>query len=59
MISKFKASYNWDLDTFKWYFFAIPTLIFAIMFHPCLNMKFIADVPWTYGLYLESLAMFP
>jgi hypothetical protein len=57
--SRYKKSYNWDLDTFTWYFFAIPTFIFAVLFHPALNSFFLADIPWTYSLYLESLAMFP
>ncbi len=55
----YKSSYNWELDTFKWYFFAIPTFILAILFHPNLNGIFYADFAWTYALYLESIAMFP
>ena len=59
MVKKFRLSYNYDLDTFRWYYFAIPAFIFALLFHPNLNGLFWADVPWTFALYLESVAMFP
>jgi len=59
MIFRFKRSYNRDIDIFKWYYFAIPTFILAVLFHPCLNSWILADVPWTFALYLESVAMFP
>lgn len=55
---KFRTSYNWDLDIFKWYWFAIPMSILAIIFHPNLNGSFTGDFPWTFALYLESLSMF-
>ena len=32
--------------------------ILAIIFHPNLNGSFIGDFPWTFALFLESLAMF-
>ncbi|EGR27740.1 hypothetical protein IMG5_190350 [Ichthyophthirius multifiliis] len=56
---KYSFSYNWDVDTFQWFLFAIPTFVLAILFHPNLNSKFYADVCWTFALYLESVAMFP
>jgi hypothetical protein len=59
MMAKFTKSYNRDLDTFQWYWFAGPALFLAILFHPNLNGHFHSDVPWTFALYLESIAMFP
>jgi len=47
------------MDTYKWYFLVVPMLIFSMLFHPALNGRFSADVPWTFALYLESIAMFP
>jgi len=55
----YKRSYNAELDTFKWYYFTVPALIFAMLFHPSLNMRYYADVAWTFALYLESTAMLP
>lgn len=43
----------------KWYYFAIPFLFLALLFHPSLDSAFDADVAWTFSLYLESMAMFP
>lgn len=57
--TKFKHTYTWDLDTFKWYYFAFPCLILAFLFHPCLNRIFYADIPWIFSVFLESVAMFP
>ena len=56
---RFHKSYNHDLDSFKWYFFAIPACILAVLFHPNLNSTFFGDFTWTFALYLESVAMFP
>jgi ER lumen protein retaining receptor len=56
---KFSKSYNHDLDTFKWYYFVIPTAILAVLIHPNLNSSFFGDFIWTFALYLESVAMFP
>ncbi|KAL4453414.1 hypothetical protein ABPG74_017621 [Tetrahymena malaccensis] len=55
----YKATYNWDIDTFQWYYFVIPSFLLALCIHPSLNLRFYADVAWTFGLYLESFAMFP
>ena len=45
------TSFEKDLDVFQWWWLSIPTLILAILFHPSLNLKFIADVSWTYAIY--------
>lgn len=55
----YKRTYNAELDTFRWYFFAIPALVFAMFIHPSLNLHYYADVAWTFALYLESTAMLP
>jgi hypothetical protein len=40
-------------------FLAIPGLVLAALFHPNLNRNFLTDVAWTFGLYLETVAIIP
>jgi hypothetical protein len=47
------------LEVLKWYYFAPPMLILAYLVHPGLNYFSPLDILWTFGLYLESVALLP
>lgn len=46
-------------ETLKWYYFAPPMLVLAYLVHPGLNYFSPLDILWTFGLYLESVALLP
>eukprot|EP01016_Furgasonia_blochmanni_P029946 TRINITY_DN3130_c0_g1_i3.p2 TRINITY_DN3130_c0_g1~~TRINITY_DN3130_c0_g1_i3.p2 ORF type:complete len:171 (+),score=52.12 TRINITY_DN3130_c0_g1_i3:223-735(+) len=56
---KYRSTYNWDLDVINAFFLVVPAIILAVLFHPSLNNYAPADIAWTFGLYLEAVAMFP
>lgn len=37
----------------------VPTILFALIFHPTLNGNMLSDIPWTLALYLEAIAILP
>lgn len=47
------------LEIIKWYFLAPPMLLLAYFIHPGLNYFAPLDIIWTFGLYLESVALLP
>jgi len=57
--SKFRVTYNWDLDQISAPMLIVPAFILAMFVHPSLNNSFFSDSAWTFALYLESVAMFP
>ncbi|KRX11068.1 hypothetical protein PPERSA_05177 [Pseudocohnilembus persalinus] len=57
--TRFRTSYNRDMDNFQWFWFVLPTLFLGILFHPNLNQSFIGDIPWTFAIYLEAFSMLP
>ncbi|CEM02062.1 unnamed protein product [Vitrella brassicaformis CCMP3155] len=59
MRTRYRSTYQAQHDKFP---FILPTLIaagLAFLVHPRLNNWLPADFAWTFGLYVESLAMLP
>lgn len=54
-----ERSFEKDVDTCVIHWFIIGALVLSYFVHPHLNNRFLPDVFWTNGLYLESLAMVP
>lgn len=48
-----------DKDTFWVLAPIVAALVLALIIHPRLNQNFLADVAWTFALYLETFAMLP
>ena len=59
MIKKYKVTSDINLDTIKFYYFAIPCLIIGLLVHPILNSNFITDSLWTFSMYLQAFSIFP
>lgn len=56
---KYQSQSSLEQDSIKWYYFVAPTLLLALLFHPSLDNFWLADVAWTFALYLEAVSMFP
>ena len=48
-----------SLEVMKWYYMTPPMFILAYFIHPGLNYFSPLDILWTFGLYLESVALLP
>lgn len=55
--TKYKISYNHDLDSVKCYYLIAVAFVVAAIFHPNLNRQFIADFAWAFTQYLETIAL--
>jgi hypothetical protein len=52
IMTKFKSSYNRDLDVVKCYYLIAVAFVVALIFHPNLNRTFYADFAWAFSQYL-------
>ena len=59
MKKTYKQTSDTNLDTIKFYYFAIPCLIIGLLVHPVLNSNFITDSLWTFSMYLQAFAIYP
>ena len=59
MKKTYKQTSDTNLDTIKFYYFAIPCLIIGLLVHPVLNSNFITDSLWTFSMYLQAFSIFP
>ena len=59
MKKTYKQTSDTNLDTIKFYYFAIPCLIIGLLVHPILNSNFITDSLWTFSMYLQAFAIYP
>lgn len=54
---KFKGSYDAEYDVVKSYYLIAIAFVVAIIFHPNLNRRFVADFAWAFSQYLETIAL--
>jgi len=55
--TRFRSSYEHDLDVVKCYYLISVAFVVALVFHPNLNRSFIADFAWAFTQYLETIAL--
>lgn len=56
---RFEGTYDRHADTFSHLGLVVFALVLSLMLHPHLNQHMVADVAWTFALYLESITVFP
>lgn len=59
IFSKFKTSYNRDIDTVKSYYLVALAAFLAALFHSNLNRSLVGDYLWAFTQYLETFAILP
>ena len=47
------------MDSVKWYYIAILSLVIALIIRPSISRRFVLNVIWVFSFYVETFAIIP